>query len=101
MESVLEMNDLRAAFAVTRGYVLPHLPIHRCLDGILDRECATFDKEVTLQWLQPYYTCERLDERGELSRIDVRVGDFDLRCPQQVGLHLRPVKMRMVKPNWL
>src|SRR2546427_8511639 len=56
VKCMTKMQDLGSAFAVTSSHVLPHFPIHRCLQTILDRERAALDKKVALQRRQPDYT---------------------------------------------
>ena len=40
MEGMTEMEDLRAALALSGSHVLAHLPIHRGFKAVLDRERA-------------------------------------------------------------
>jgi hypothetical protein len=83
VERVFEMDDLRAAFAMTGGDVLAHLPIHRGLEGVLDGERAAFDKEIARQLGQGDDAGERFDERGVLRRVNIGVGDLHLCGAQQ------------------
>jgi hypothetical protein len=43
------MQNLRAAFAVTCGHVLPDFPIHRRLQTILHRKRAALDEQIMLE----------------------------------------------------
>ena len=99
MEGALEMDDFGAAFAATGGQVLAHLPIHRGLERVLDRERAALDEEVSVQRRQTDDAPERLHETRVTFRVNVRVGDLDLGRAQQVCLHLGPIKMGMIESD--
>jgi hypothetical protein len=62
MESATEMQNLRAAFAVTCGHVLPDFPIHRCLQTILHRKRAALDEQITLERRQTDDALKRRDK---------------------------------------
>ena len=49
VKRVAEMQDLGAAFAAAGRHVLAHLPIHRGLERVLDRERAAFDEKIALE----------------------------------------------------
>src|SRR5213076_3439131 len=49
MKGAAEMQNLCAAFAVARCHVFAHLPVHRRLQTIFDRERAAFDEKITLE----------------------------------------------------
>jgi len=58
MESAPEMQNLRAAFAVTSGHVLPNFPIHRRLQTILHGQRTAVDEQITLERRQTDYALE-------------------------------------------
>src|SRR6266480_4472733 len=49
VKGVTEMQNLSIALAITGAHVLAHLPIHRCLQAIFDRERAAFNEQVALE----------------------------------------------------
>src|SRR5262245_53221788 len=69
MESASEMQNLRAAFAVTCGHVLPYFPIHRRFQTILHGKRATVDEQITLERRQADYALKRRDKFSVTSRI--------------------------------
>ena len=89
MEGALEVDDLRAAFAAPGREVLPDLPIHGGLEGVLHRQGAAFDEEVAVQRRHAHHARERLHKGRILHGIDVRIGHLDLGGREQVGLDLR------------
>ena len=93
------MQNLRAALAAPGGHVFAHLPIHRRLERVLDRERAAFDKEHALERRHPDDPPERLDKTGVAFGVNVGVRDLDLRRAQQVGFHLRLIEVRMIETN--
>src|SRR5437870_3171726 len=99
VKGVPEMQNLSPAFAVTSLHVLAHLPIHRCLQTILDCERTTFDEKITLQRRQTDYAFKGLDKFRVALRVNVRVGDFDFRGPQEIALHIIPIEVRMIKSD--
>src|SRR5207244_8384478 len=93
------MQYLGPALAVTRSHVLANFPVHRCLQTILDCECAALDKEIAFQRRKPDYTVKRLDKFRVAGGVNVRVCDLDFRGTQKISSHFRIVEVRMVKPN--
>ena len=59
MEGAPEMQNLGAAFPTTGGHVFAHLPIHRRLQRVLDRERAAFDKQVAIERRQSGHARKR------------------------------------------
>ena len=78
VERMFEMDDLRATFAMTGSDVLANLPIHRSLEGVLDRERAAINEKVAGQFRQRDDARERFDERGKLRRVHIRIGNLHL-----------------------
>ena len=101
VEGALEMDDLGPALAASGGEVLPDLPVHGGLEGVLDGQGAAFDEEVTVQRRHADHARERLDEGGVLDGINVRIGHFDLGGGEQVGLDFRAVEVGMVEADGL
>src|SRR6185436_9212779 len=98
MKSASEMQNLRAAFAVTCGHVLPDFPIHRGFQTILHRKSAAVDEQVTLERWQTDDTLEGRYEFSVTSRINIRVGNLHFRRAQQIALYLRIIEIWVVKP---
>ena len=96
MKSVAEMKDLRAAFAFSGSHIFAHLPIHRRLQTILDRERAAFDEEVTRERRKRRDAGEGFDKFCVGLRVNIRVRDLHCRGPEQLVLHRRFVEMRMI-----
>ena len=99
MKGVAEMQNLRAAFAMTRGHVLAHLPIHRRLQTILDCERAALDEEIAFQRRQTDDALKGFHKFRVSLRINIRVRDFDFRRTKQIALHCRIIEVRMIKSN--
>src|SRR6266700_2600516 len=73
----------------TRGHVLADFPIHRCLQTILDRERAAFDKQIALKRRQ---TDDPLEGRHKFrvpDGVNVRIGDLNFCGPQKIASNLR------------
>src|SRR6266436_7728873 len=70
MERMPEMQNLCAAFAVTRSHVLPDFPIHRCLQTILHRKRAALDEQITLEWRQTKDALKRRHKFSVPSRVN-------------------------------
>ncbi len=68
MEGALEVDDFGAALAAPGGQVLPHLPVHGGLEGVLDGEGAALDEEVTVQRRQAHHAGKVADEGGDIGR---------------------------------
>ena len=101
VEGALEVDDLGPALAASGSEVLPDLPIHGGLEGVLDGQGAAFDEEVTVQGRHAHHAGEVMDERGVLDGIDVRVGHLDLGGGEQVGFDFRAVEVGMVEADRL
>src|SRR3954469_2457533 len=99
MKSVPEMQNLRAAFAVTRSHVLPDFPIHRCLQTILHRESAALDEQITFHRRQTDHALKRGLELCVSGLVNIRVRNLHFRRAQQIALYLRVIEMRMVKSD--
>ena len=101
VEGALEVDDFGPAFAASGGEVLPDLPVHGGLEGVLDGEGAAFDEEVTVQRRHAHHAGEVTDERGVLDGINIRVGHFDLGGGEEVGFDFRAVEVGMVEADGL
>ena len=99
VKGVAEMQNLRAALAAAGRHVLAHLPIHRRLQRVLDRERAAFDEEIALERRQSGDTRESFDKSRVAFRINVRVRDLDLGRAQQIGLTSGLSKCGWLKPT--
>src|SRR5206468_5675163 len=93
------MQDLGAALPVTSGHVLADFPNHRCLQTILDRERAAFDKQIALKRRQTDDPLERRNKLRVPDGVNVRVGDLNFRRTQKILSHLRLVEVRMIKAD--
>jgi hypothetical protein len=101
VEGAYEVDDFGPALAASGGEVLPDLPIHGGLEGVLDGQGAAFDEEVTLKGRHAHHAGEVTDKSGVLNSIDIRVGHFDLGGGEKVGLDFRAVEVGMVEANGL
>ncbi len=99
MKRLAEMQNLGAAFAPARRHVLAHLPIHRGLERVLDRERAAFDEEIAFERRQTGHPRECFDKFRVAFGINIRVRDLDLRGAQEIGLHLGALEMRMIESD--
>src|SRR6266567_5631311 len=99
MKCATEMQNLRAAFTMTRGHVLAHLPIHGGLQTIFDCERTALDKEIAFQRRQSDHALKRLDKFRVAFRVNIGVRDFHLGRPQKIVLHIGIIEVRMIKPN--
>src|SRR5207244_5238112 len=93
------MQNLPTPFAFARGHVFAHLPIHRRLQTVLDRQRAALDKKVTFQRRQTDHAFERLDKFRVVLRVNVRVGDFDLCRTKEIALHRGIVEVWMIESD--
>ena len=93
------MQNLSAAFAVTRRHVFAHLPIHRRLQTIFDCQRAALDKKIALQRRQTDYAFEGLHKFRVSLRINIRVGDFDFRRTKKIALHCGIIEVWMIKSD--
>src|SRR5947209_13091271 len=92
------MQDLSPALAATRGHVLAHLPIHRRLQAVLDRERAAFDEEIAIERGITGNAHESLDELRVLLRVDIGVRDLCFRRAEQFLLNFGVVEVGMIEP---
>ena len=99
MKGVPEMQNLRAAFAITCGQVFAHLPIHCRLQTIFDRKRAALDKKITIERRQTDDVLERLHKFRVVLRVNIRVRDFDFGRAQEVDLHRRIIEIWMIKAD--
>ena len=93
------MQNLRAPFAPPCRHVFAHLPIHRRLQTIFDRERASFDKEVTFERGQTGNPAKCFDKTCVPLRVNIRVRDLDLGRTQQIALHLVALKIGMIEAH--
>jgi hypothetical protein len=68
----------------TGSHVFAHLPIHRRLQRVLDRERAAFDKQVAIERRQSGHARKRFHKLPRMTRINIRVRDFEFGRAQQV-----------------
>src|SRR5208282_6521008 len=101
VEGALEVDDFGPAFAAFGGEVLPDLPVHGGLEGVLDGDGPALDEEVTVQGGQVHHPGEITDERGVLDGIDIRVGHLELGSSEEVGFDFRAVEVGMVEADRL
>src|SRR5262249_3116276 len=87
MKRASEMQNLRAAFAMTCGHVLADFPIHCCLQTILHRERAALDEQITLEWRQTDDALKRRDKFSVAGRVNIRVCDLHFRRTQKIALY--------------
>ena len=99
VEGASEMQNLGAAFAATGRHVFAHLPIHRRLQRVLDRERAAFDEEIALQRRQSGDAGESFDKSRVAFRINIRVRDLDLAARSKSRFTSGLLEIRMVEAD--
>src|SRR5438552_6688254 len=100
MKGAAEMQNLCAAFAVARCHVFAHLPVHRRLQTIFDRERAAFDEKITLERRQTNHALECRHKFSVVLRVNIRVGDFDFRRSKKIALNTGLVEVWVIKSYW-
>ena len=74
MKGACQMHDLGTKIGIEPGgFVLPALPVKGDLEGILDRQRATFDEEQMRQRGIAEHAYECLDELGVVGAVHVRI----------------------------
>src|SRR5581483_1313136 len=99
MKSPTEMQNLCSSFSTAGSHVLSHLPVHRCLQTILDRQRAALDEKITLQPRETDHALKGLDKFGVAVGVNVRVGDFDFCRAKKIALYCRIIKIRVIEPD--
>jgi hypothetical protein len=100
VERIAEVHHLVAALLrVTLAEVAADLPVERRLERVLDAECAARDQEQMRQVIGHREARERVDELGELDRVDVRIRRVRQRGALELGEELGLAHAGMVEPD--